>query len=141
MPRTLTALGPYNTAMNSLLLQFVALGTSLVLALPPGWCSFCVRPSESKSVPAKATCCHRPASKHPADSSKAPARPSVQCCCLRDATLPEKPIQQDDSTGLTLPVVADHVALDLVSTTAGVAALAPISTGPPLHVLQCVWRC
>jgi hypothetical protein len=124
--------------MNSLLLQLVALGTSLVLALPPGWCSLFMRDGQANCAPAKATCCHQPA---PSNSSKAPARPSVQCCCLRDATLPEKPIQRDDTGGVVLPVVIDPVVLDLASSTAGVVALGPLSAGPPLHVLQCVWRC
>jgi hypothetical protein len=124
--------------MNSLLLQFVALGTSLVLALPAGWCGLFVRNGQAKCMPAKATCCHGPASSEP---SKAPAQPSVQCCCQRDATLPEKPIQWDDAGRVVMPVVVDPLAPDLALLATNLTALAPISTGPPLHVLQCVWRC
>jgi hypothetical protein len=55
--------------------------------------------------------------------------------------LPERPIQHGDTAGFVPPVAADYVALDPGPLLAGVAALDPISTGPPLHVLQCVWRC
>jgi hypothetical protein len=137
-PRTVCDALAYNTAMHSWLLQLVALGTSLVLALPPGWCGFFMHRGQAKCIPAEATCCRRP---DPSRSSKAPVRPSVQCCCLQDAVLPQRPIAWDGAASVVLPVVADSLPLGGVSPTAAAAALEPLATGPPLHVLQCVWRC
>ena len=75
------------------------------------------------------------------DSTKSPVKPSVRCCCSRDATVPEKSVQLPDAQSLFLPTVPD----DLVSLGEQLptyeAAFIPIDMGLRLHVLLCVWRC
>ncbi|MCY2986425.1 MAG: hypothetical protein NTY19_00915 [Planctomycetota bacterium] len=126
--------------MNTFLHQLVAVVTTLVLALPPGFCGGLVRHSLADTTPVKASCCHRAAPDHPSDSKKAPAQPGFQCCCSRDARLVEKPVQQTDAPDLSLPVAADY-ALVLGSVPGGKLVPAPDHFGPHLHVLHCVWRC
>ena len=123
--------------MNSLFLQLVAVATSLVLALPPGWCSGLMRHEQAESVPAKATCCHLD---QPCDSQEAPVTPTVECCCSWDATVPEKSVQPSETPNFVLPLVIAGFTPDL-GCLAGESLIAPFYSGPRLHVLQCVWRC
>jgi hypothetical protein len=126
--------------MNAFLHQLVAIATSLVLVLPPGFCGVLVRQRNDEAIPVKASCCHRTPPDHPSDLKKAPAKPSFQCCCARDARLVEEPVQQTDAPNLVLPVANDH-ALVLGSVAGGELAPALDYSGPRLHVLHCVWRC
>ncbi len=126
--------------MNAFLRQLVAVATTLVLALPPGFCGGLQRQSRAETKPVKASCCHRTVPNHPSDSTKAPAQPDFPCCCSRDARLVEKPVQQTDAPYLSLPVAEDY-SLVLCFVAAGDLASAPHHFGPRLHVLHCVWRC
>ena len=126
--------------MRAVLLQLVVAANSLVLALPPGWCGAFLRPDRAEPAPVQATCCHRTAQGHPSSPEQVPARPTVECCCQRDVTVPEKPPHLPEAPPLHLPPVAD-IAAPLVVQTYGEAAGVFVSPGPPLHVLQCVWRC
>lgn len=123
--------------MNSFVFQLVALATSLVLALPPGWCSGLMQHEPAQSAPVKATCCHQD---KPCDSQEAPARPTIECCCSWDATAPEKSVQPTDTPTPALPVVVAGRTPNL-GCLAGESVIAPFHSGPRLHVLQCVWRC
>jgi hypothetical protein len=126
--------------MKSVLLQLLAVANSAVLALPPGWCGAFMRHDRVQPAPVQATCCHRAAQGHPSKSEQVPSRPTVECCCQRDATVPEKPVHLPDAPPLALPLVADIPAM-LVGQPHGETAGVFVSPGPPLHVLQCVWRC
>ena len=126
--------------MNSRIVQLVAVAASLVLALPPGWCSGLMRRNTAELTPAKAACCHRTGDHQPSGSQKAPTKPALECCCAWQATVPENSVQPGDTPAPALPlVVADvpPVRVWLV----GESVIAPFHCGPRLHVLQCVWRC
>lgn len=127
--------------MNSFLLQLVALASSVVLALPPGWCSGFMRHDRAEPAPVQTTCCQRTAHDKPSEQEETPVDSSVQCCCERDATLPEKSVQPTDTPALALPLVAGAILADLSRNAGGEAAETPFPSGPRLHVLQCVWRC
>jgi hypothetical protein len=125
--------------MNSFLFRLVAVASSLVLALPPGWCG--VMHGRAEPAPVQPTCCHGTAHERPSESKEAPADSPVECCCARDVGLPERPVQPTDILALTLPPVADGPLADLGLPGRGAAAAAPTRSGPRLHVLQRVWRC
>ena len=126
--------------MNAYLHRLIVVATSLVLALPPGFCGGLLRASRADTTPVKASCCQRTAPDHSSDSKKAPAQPGFPCCCSRDARLVEKPIQQTDAPNLVLPA-ADNYAL-VVGFVAGGEWASPFDNfDPRLHVLHCVWRC
>lgn len=127
--------------MNSFLLKLVAVASSLVLALPPGWCSGFMRHEGAVPAPAKTACCHQTAKDQPSGSKQPPAAPAVECCCQREATVPEKSAQPTEVSSLALPLVADDALADLSVLARGEAAAAPFRSGPRPHALQCVWRC
>src|SRR5436305_11277607 len=92
--------------MQSLLLQLVVAANSLALVLPPGWCGSFVRHDRKVPAPVRATCCHQPVQDCPPRSERPPAHPGVRCCCERDATAPEKPVQPAEDPPSLPPLVA-----------------------------------
>ena len=126
--------------MNAFLLQLVAVATSFILALPPGWCR-AMHKDQTSSVPAKAPCCQGATTHEPSDSGNAPTQPSVECCCSQNTTLPEKPVELTETSGLGLPLLAENVIPDLGLRSLDEAIVAFADSGPRLHILQCVWRC
>src|SRR5438270_558802 len=79
--------------------------SSLVVALPPGWCSGFMRHEGAVPAPAKAACCHQTAKDQPSESKQPPAAPTVECCCQREATVPGKSVQPTEVSSLALPLV------------------------------------
>jgi hypothetical protein len=126
--------------MNPLLQQLVAVAGSLVLAIPPGWCCGSVPSVPADSAPVRSTCCHHAAKNLPTKSKQPLAPPTVQCCCQRDATAPEKSTTISDATVMVVPLI-----VSVPGDPDGQAWCAKESIlhlpGPRLHVLQCVWRC
>ena len=128
--------------MTAFLQQLVAVVTSLILALPPGSCSVFVQQDRADTAPVKkASCCHKTARKPPCDTGNSPAKPSVKCCCERDAAIPEKSVQPTETHDLAFNVVADHVPLNVGSLFGDIAEFTPVRSGPSLQILLCVWRC
>ena len=128
--------------MTAFLQQLVAVVTSMILALPPGSCSVFVDNDRADSAPVKkASCCHKTAPKPPCDSGDSPTKPSVKCCCERDAALPEKSVQPTETHDLAFNVVADYVPVNVGSLLSGDAEFTPVRSGPSLQILLCVWRC
>lgn len=126
----------YSSDMKAVVSKTVALIAALVLALPPGLCCGMGWVS-AKSSPPKKSCCHQAA---PASESQpAPARPQTECCCSIKATVPNSSVQTPDASvaGMfDLPLAAAAVAADRALSVVPVVT----PTGPPLHVLHCVWR-
>lgn len=128
--------------MSTPLHHLFAVATSLILALPPGSCGAFVQHDRADSVPVKkVSCCHETAHKRPCDSGNSSSKPSVKCCCERDAALPVKSIKPTDSLALAFAVVADHDSMNVGSLLGANAAVIPAHTGPRLQILLCVWRC
>ena len=128
--------------MGVFLHHLIAVATSLILALPPGSCSLFVPHDRADSAPAnKASCCHDEAPTPPCESGNSPSKPSVKCCCVRDAALPEKSVQPTETHEMALALVADYVPLDSESLVSGVKGFKPFPPGPRLQILLCVWRC
>ena len=126
--------------MQPALFQLVAVATSLVLALPPGWCCIPVSQGRTPAVPEPARCCHRTAPSGLPQPEEPPARPTAECCCQRDATVPEQPVQPTGPAALAMPLPTDAPALVARPGRADSAGI-PRPPDPRLHVLQCVWRC
>ena len=126
--------------MPPFLLHLVAFASSVVLALPPGWCCGVVRHERTPPAPVQTGCCHHTAKGQPSEPEQPPAPPTVGCCCQRDATVPEKSVQPTDAPALVLPLAVELTA-DLGGQSPCQAAGVLTPPGPRLHVLQCVWRC
>ncbi len=126
--------------MKEVVLQVVVVASGLALALPPGCCGAFNRQGRTDTVPARMACCHRTASGSPSESNPLPVRRAVECCCRRDATVPEKLVQPVAPSATALLFVGetpDGFVGQFTRSPAGVVLL----PGPLLHVLQCVWRC
>ena len=127
--------------MNTFLHQLAAVLTSLILALPPGSCSVLVTHNLVNSAPAKkASCCHETVPR-PCDSDNLPSKPSIACCCVHDATIPERSVQPTETHQLAFTVAADHSSVNVGNFVANQADFTPIRSGPRLQILLCVWRC
>lgn len=153
--------------MNSLALSLATFACSLSLALPPGWCCMLapsrvqtgadqvVQQAEESAPTARRSCCHRGVAgpqtglaptateftvAQPVGGCQHQSRtPQVRCCCTRDAVVREKAV---DAPADALPVALVAEAAPLPAATSFFPAQrVPSPASPPLHVLQCVWRC
>lgn len=111
----------------------------LVLALPPAWC--CARPASRTADPvapaAQHSCCgHQSAPT--SDESPAPTPIASNCCCQKDWK-PSPTVEPVVLVALPVELLADSVLSEL-ATVEAVTASFEISD-PPLHILQCEWRC
>ena len=127
--------------MNTFLHHFAAIVTILVLALPPGSCGVFVQHGRTEFAPVKASCCHTTVPNRSCEPVNSPAKPNVQCCCVRVAALPEKSVQPTETHGLPVATVADHRDWRVSDLLSGHAAVIPAHSGPRLQILLCVWRC
>lgn len=128
-------------------LRSLVLVTSLVLALPPGWCNFVPSQKSGKSeeTPKKAHggCCDLC---HCQDREKPPPQhdkpiPLTRCCCYElDWLKPSPPEEIDSDPVLSVPliIVDAHPSCFCVGVAADLTLPIP---SPPLHVLKCVWLC
>jgi hypothetical protein len=132
--------------MSSFLFKAVILASSVGLVLPQGWCcATLTRPQAAAGRPKAAccqrSCCRRPEVRPTNDCGGTPARPSVRCCCQRDAALPVKRVQQSVVAPLIVPVVICNLGVGPATSVGWRLLLVPHSGSPPPHLLQCVWRC
>jgi hypothetical protein len=121
--------------MGSVFTQVAAVVTSLILALPPGWCGGFTRPEK----PAKSSCCHA-GDRLPCHSPDSPVAPGGKCCCWWDATTPNEPVRLGNTVALAVSIVGEKLAHQIDRSVA-IEQLPIYRSGPPLHVLHCVWRC
>jgi hypothetical protein len=126
--------------MRSYVVRIAVLASALFLALPPGWCqAFAAHCRAEKAVPA-ATCCHQKAQNAP-HSQHQPVSSGVQCCCLRDA-VPVQSVKAPNDQGVSSFTVSDDLAaVTGHQVVGGYSDQADLHAGPPLRILQCVWRC
>ncbi len=137
----------------NLLAKTALLLNGLLLALPPGVCCWSFSATQHVTTPvvedAPTSCCaaHEsktvvPACAHTGTEHPQPTAPAT-CCCRRDVVV-QKSSQDDGDFATLLGWVAalPDVALptpDGLIAQAGCEHL--LDPGPPLRVLQCVWRC
>src|SRR5262245_24846195 len=114
------------------------LATSLVLAMPAGWCCL-LQHGKAAFVPTPARhdcCCEGPTSPDEEGGEPAP-EPFSFCCCDNNLPLPAKAVSVDAPAGVSLLPAAD---LASAAQTHAAILLLPNPTPPrPLHVLQCLW--
>src|SRR4051812_3261410 len=124
--------------MSATCTRLIALLTSVLLAVPPGFCNnFVARPKVARSAPPSHSCCQMKPPAAPADSKQDPSGPCVQCCCVQIAIL-----SQDALPSIDLAPSPEKIILaDLHPTVQTFEVPVPLSHAPPLHVLQCVWLC
>lgn len=131
----------YNSSMRSHLLRVAVVANALLLVLPPGWCQAVAAHCDiEKSVPA-ATCCHQ-IPLQDSESEQAPVSPGIKCCCSRDAVVDRETVQPPEDHGLSLLAVpSDSVTVSCPQAMGDISTRANLHAGPPLRILQCVWRC
>lgn len=121
--------------MNTLLVKLLILGNSLLLALPAGICCADLSGRSESAPAAQTTCCRHPQSSQPHQ----PARPAAECCCDRDATLPTASAVPAALQGISHQVADTAIVFKRALDDLQDESL--LQRGPPLRVLQCVWRC
>ncbi|HEX3872338.1 MAG TPA: hypothetical protein VHV77_17960 [Pirellulales bacterium] len=126
--------------MRYLALRSLTVFSALVLALPPGWCREVSTVCRSEKPVAKPTCCHRAQSK-PIDSKSRSAPLEGRCCCVRDVVAPQKSQAPQADFNLALATIVVDAAPVVGSHSIAETFSSPWPSGPPLRVLQCVWRC
>lgn len=113
----------------------------LVLALPPAWCcaSPAPRPATDAAPVVQHSCCApQSAPVSPDGDSSAPTPIATHCCCQKDWK-PSPTVEPVEFVALPVELLTD-LAVPLLASADAVAA-EPIVNDPPLHILQCVWRC
>ena len=127
--------------MAPFLTRLATVATSLVLALPPGWCAVWTQHGVPQPQPVKISCCHRAKESQPCKAPDSPTDgPSGKCCCSWEATVPNEPVKVADAGVLLLMSLAEKTTGSVGQV--GVNADNPLDfSGPRLHVLHCVWRC
>jgi hypothetical protein len=121
--------------------RLLVFATSLLLALPAGWCCAAPAPTASEAKSSVPPCCQTQHDDH-SGSSSAPISPhqNCECCWAPQSSIPPGKTVLPDFTLLVQP-------LDVVlASTMRPTAEAPLETSlpvasPPLHVLLCTWVC
>ncbi|MGE0609451.1 MAG: hypothetical protein AB7O62_20335 [Pirellulales bacterium] len=124
--------------MNAAVLKSLVLANALLLAMPPGWC--CRVPAIKDAAVRKSSCCHQQTPERPAPSQM-PGQPGLHCCCTRQATLPQAAVAPDHDGVNAVAVLAETALGPLQQTLPLSHALPAMAAGPPLRILNCVWRC
>jgi hypothetical protein len=122
--------------MQGLFTQTVALIAIAVLALPPGICCG-MTGTAAQEAPAADACCHEDLNS-PAEQ-RVPAQPTTNCCCTLKAAATSSTVQAPESMAAGFLGVESIMAPPAIEA-ARFAAPAVVFTGPPLRILQCVWR-
>ena len=122
--------------MQGLLTQAVALIAIAALALPPGICCG-MTGSAAQESPAASACCHEDSSS-PAEQ-RAPAQQTTNCCCTLKAAATSSTVQTPESGTAGFSGVESIMVAPAIEP-ARIAAPVMVFTGPPLRILQCVWR-
>ena len=137
--------------MGGTLLRLLAFMSSLLLALPPGWCCYvgqgdcCKRQAQSENATPshRGGCCGpEQSAPEPTDPSPAPkpSKPGKAWCCERPPTAkPDSERHAPDLNALPTTPLADLTTFgscDAVSTSHW-----PTTSSSRLHVLHCVWLC
>lgn len=121
--------------------HFVVILASLAFVLPPGAClAYAQTPGQALQT-VKKSCCHVETRSDQSHSDPRPTHSHIKCCCVKDATLPEEPIQ----VAHVVPLVVAIPGLDDLSSVWGQftspTVSGPLRPGPRLQILLCVWRC
>lgn len=125
------------------MMRALVLASIVSLILPPGWCCSFPAPKNVRRFAKVATCphcCGNAESPAPAKSScPVPEKSPASCCGPRDATITVKASQPERS----LPAATVSIELAAVPNGTDEAATdsAVRTAGPPLYLLNCVWRC
>lgn len=124
--------------MCGVLLKFVLLSAACLMAVPPGAC--CVEFASTESVAPAGACC-----RHAAPLSEHAPRPaqsnSRDCCCRYDAVPRGEHLSLVDFDALLVAAKPFDDFDSNAEATGRVPAPEEMDSGPPRHLLQCVWLC
>lgn len=155
--------------MTKLLVKFVALASVFMLLLPAGWCrgwdccqtktvqaaiseestsSSWATATSPDSSPTAHGCCQKHVAPVLAASqvresfqATAPTHSTVDCCCTRGKLVTTQGTASNELSVSPLAAIATVPAMVRDQLPLAVAVDMPFSTGPPLRILHCVWRC
>lgn len=129
--------------------MIMALLAGSVLAMPQGWCCLalalaCGEPTASAEASQAGECCccktARP-EKKPCCPTQSPAKPLGKCTLCVSASQKPPVKVTGENVGLDLVTLLPVPAAVRVHSTVVEIAASTFDTGPPQHVLLCVWRC
>jgi hypothetical protein len=130
--------------MKRILLNLIPLALVLGLFLPAGWCC---RPADAQVAqhavvqsPAAHGCCGKTSTSRSAERPGVPVAPVRVCCCATDLVIPPVKVRVPEFT-VSLAAALNDAVLYRESNGLPAATESPQGAGPPLRVLQCVWRC
>jgi hypothetical protein len=128
--------------MSTPVIRLLVLTNGLLLALPPGWCA-ALPIHRTKSPPPKVNCCcscKPPSPSERPDPKPSPRQPLQICCCRGDLVVPPtlKIAVRDMAFAAVLDAPDDS---GCHQGTAFADGLVGRFLPPPLHVLNCSWRC
>lgn len=120
------------------LLKLVMLSGAFLVAVPPGAC--CVEFASADPVSTAGACCRHaaPLSEH---GSKPVQTDPRECCCRYDAVPRGEQVSLADCDALLVPAVSFDRHGSNVEATGRMPAPEEMDSGPPRHLLQCVWLC
>ncbi len=145
--RTLGPCSTYNSNMRTVFFQVAMLASAATVALPPGWCRGLMGECQAAQQRAAANCCQHDGAQNKAqhgagNSENAPASPGARCCCTRQALPQPEAVQPPDDLGVShFALTGNSDAAACPRNVAGNSLGADLHAGPPLRILQCVWRC
>ena len=121
--------------MSGFLSHYVRYLTAVLMACPSACCAQ-FSPERSQRTAHDACCQAR--RDVAADRPAEPATPVDDCCCQADLTLSSNSLKV--AFGPMASLVGFLVEPDRTLATSGLTGRPNAHTGPPLRVLQCVWR-
>jgi len=128
--------------MSWLAVRFLALTSTLLLVLPPGWCMAGVIawPTQARPKVNPCCCCKESSQPERPDPKPSPSQPLKICCCRGDLTV--SPTFQIDVRNLVVsPVWNTTGDSDFRSGTAYADGRGCFALPVPVHLANCVWRC
>lgn len=127
--------------MSLIVSKLLILTSAVLLALPPGWC--CITPNQKTAeTPPKVphSCCQLHQEQPTPDQEPVPRQPVQKCCCEKELPSPQNPETAPLELTFTHSVAIPAALSNDVGGVDGPSFdSSPFS--PPLHILQCVWRC
>lgn len=127
--------------MSTLWSKCLVFATALLVALPPGWCCAkqVVKPEKAPAKAKHCCCCPESSPKPQSGTNRLPPDFFKNCCCQKDTTAPQNPESPALDLSPAISLVIDNSGKHAIHT--AVLLDAASFSSPPLHILQCLWRC
>lgn len=132
--------------MSCIVAKILVIASSVLLALPPGWCTFIslpiVRAKSEASTKAHGGCCDlcRCPDQAKPPQPQEPTPPSRCCCYELDWLKPVPPQRVEVDTTSAIFIVPSNCSPGQRIASQDLDLSIPVPS-PPLQILHCVWTC